>query len=184
MAARYAANGMISYPSASGRQVIMFSDPVLEHLARHRQLKPRDREAGGRLYARISLGRVDVDLATGPCLLDIRSRTRFIPNRTLARAEIRRQFALGLHYVGSWHTHPEPVPTPSGLDRDSIKQVFSMSDHQLAGLLMVIVGTTDAPEGLYVGIHDHQGLTQLENPLTCLKGWGKTVVSRHPVART
>lgn len=45
------------------------------------------------------------------------------------------------NYLGEWHTHPEPVPSPSELDfnewkRKSIEDVY---DHQF--LIFIIVGT-------------------------------------------
>ena len=68
---------------------------------------------------------------------------------------------MPLHYVGDWHTHPEPQPRPSGTDTRSFWDMFRKSRHQLAGFVMIIVGTIAPPAGLFVGISDGDMLEQL-----------------------
>ena len=53
-------------------------------------------------------------------------------------------------YVGEWHTHPEPVPSPSGQDCANWRNLVRQTKHPLA---FVILGT----DGLFVssrGGHD------------------------------
>jgi integrative and conjugative element protein (TIGR02256 family) len=166
---------MISYRSNSGHEEIRFADEVLAHFQRHRQLGPKDREAGGQLFARLSDGLVSIERATGPRASDRRSRFSFRPSRILERIEIANLHRHGLHYIGDWHTHPEPMPTPSGIDRKSIHDTFTKSRHSYAGILMVIVGQTAAPDGLYVAIADANALTPLlaanDEPLSPVDGF-------------
>ena len=53
-------------------------------------------------------------------------------------------------YIGEWHTHPEPFPTPSETDYQSIIGNFETSKHVFPFLVMIIVGTED----LYMWIYD------------------------------
>jgi hypothetical protein len=59
--------------------------------------------------------------------------------------------------VGDWHTHPEALPGPSGLDIASISDSVRKSTHALNGFLLVIVGQAEPPDGLLVSVHDRLG---------------------------
>ena len=154
---------MISYLAASGRQRITFTDDVLDHFSVHRQTGCFTSEAGGQLFATFGEDQITLRHATGPSWLDRRQRFRFFPNWWAARSDIRRMHRARFHYVGDWHTHPEPVPTPSHMDRESMHDIFQKSRHDLAGFLMVIVGTDPVPDGLYVGIYTADTAVQLSS---------------------
>ena len=153
---------MIAYAVGSSGQTLVLTDPVLSHFDCHRQLASKSRESGGQLFARIDETSIVVERATGPRPTDRRSFLSFVPDRMAERREIGRYFKAGLHYVGDWHTHPEPNPRPSKTDIRSFRNMFRRSRHQLAGFVMVIVGTADAPEGLYVGVSDSKRLEELK----------------------
>lgn len=132
---------------------ISISPEVLEHFHRHRQLARSDREAGGQLFARIADNRWHIERATGPRRSDWRSRFGFRPDRRAERSEIHALFQSGLHYVGDWHTHPEARPHPSPTDIQNIAEEVRLSQHELAGFLMMIVGTEAWPGGLWASFH-------------------------------
>lgn len=148
---------MITYFAADGAQRVVFEDAVLDHFARHRQLGSRDPEAGGQLFAAISNGTVTIVQATGPYNRDKRWRFGLLIDNFTRRRDIGRLHKQGLHFVGDWHTHPEPYPTPSGTDHDSMLEMFRRSDHDLAAFLMVIVGQAALPAGLYVAAVNGDG---------------------------
>ena len=81
---------MIAFPIDASGQRLVFSSAVLEHFAKYRQRRLRQREAGGQLFARLTLPDIIVEEATGPRLSDWRTRTTYRPNR---RAE-QRETAL------------------------------------------------------------------------------------------
>lgn len=141
----------------------VFSGPCLETLSGHRQRSCLSRETGGQLFARFEAGTVLVDFATPTRGKSKRSRYSFWPDREAERKEIRALFNEGLHYIGDWHTHPEPFPTPSASDRTKMQEVFRCSVHELRAMLLVIVGQTAFPDGLYVGAVTNAGVTQLNS---------------------
>lgn len=152
---------MIFYSGEHSSEMLQFSDGVLDHFRRHRQLEPNAREAGGQLFARFDGILTQIQRATGPHVADCRSRFEYIPNRSTEHREIRQFFKQGLHFVGDWHTHPESIPTPSLQDLESIHKVFSKSHHELVGFVLVIVGTARWPDGLFVSVYGNNGLQKL-----------------------
>ena len=144
--------GVISYTIGTSGQRLLLTDHVLAHFRRHRQLGGHSKEAGGQLFATFNGKNIQIERATGPRKRDRRDLTFFIPNRLSERREIARHFKAGLHYVGDWHTHPESRPRPSSTDIDSFQDMFHKSRHKLASFVMVIVGTAQPSEGIFVGL--------------------------------
>ncbi len=132
----------------------MISPGVLKHFQKHQQKRMDSVEAGGQLFARLSLKEVVIERATGPRRSDFRTRSLYIPDRSAEQREIDLWHRKRLHYVGDWHTHPELMPRPSSSDSDSIRDSFVRSKHSLHGFLLVIVGTAGFPLGLYVSLND------------------------------
>jgi hypothetical protein len=58
-------------------------------------------------------------------------------------------------------THPEPNPTPSGLDLASMRDAFLKSSHELNCFIMVIVGNRTDKLALWVSIHDGRHFRRL-----------------------
>lgn len=141
---------------------MILADDAVAAMLRHRQLRAKDPEAGGQLFARFEGNNTVIVEATGPKPRDRRARCLFIPNRWLQRQEIQTLHRSGKHFVGDWHTHPEAVPSPSGEDVAAMIDCFRKSRHELHAFIMVIVGTSESPEGLYVGLVDGSGVRQLK----------------------
>lgn len=142
----------LRYTLSPGGPAITLFEPILATFDRFRQLSPRAKEAGGQLFARFEGADTILLEATPPNWLDRRSRNGFSPNRWMQQREIRNRHARGLHFVGDWHTHPEPIPHPSHDDIYSMIDCFGHSLHDLRAFVLVIVGTEPAPEGLYVAL--------------------------------
>lgn len=152
---------MIEYAVGTSGQVVVLVDAVVEHLRRHRQLLWCQREAGGQLFARFSRLRIRVEEATGPRRTDRRTRTSYVPDRRAELREIAARYPRGLHYVGDWHTHPERYPCPSQADTASITDCFLKSSHNLNAFLLLIVGTAELPDSLYVSAYDESASLRL-----------------------
>jgi integrative and conjugative element protein (TIGR02256 family) len=153
---------MLRYTLPHGGPALILSDPALATFDRYRQLSPRAKEAGGQLFAQFDGADSILLEATHPKWLDRRSRNGFVPNRRMQQREIRERYARGLHFVGDWHTHPEPIPRPSHDDIYGMIECFGHSVHDLRAFVMVIAGTRPAPEGLYIAIVDRNSAKQLK----------------------
>lgn len=143
-------------PLGDSGEMVILTDAVLEHLQRHQQLRKRDTEAGGQLFGRIQDKTITIEEATGPRRSDIRSRYSYIPDRKAEQREINDRFPSGLHFIGDWHTHPEPIPHPSSTDLDNMRECVRKSRRAVSGFLLVIVGTAPLPNGLHASLHDGQ----------------------------
>lgn len=152
---------MITYPIGSSGQSLVFTPEVLAVFARYRQRRWWQREAGGQLFGRFEGGEVIVAETTVPGRTDFRTRHSFRPDRRREQREIARYHQRGLHFIGDWHTHPEPVPHISPVDAESLHEIVHRSRHELNGFVMVIVGTDNPPAGLSVSVSDHSTLTVL-----------------------
>lgn len=138
---------------ASGRRLVL-PPPALAHFARFRQLRCWHREAGGQIFSRLAGPDVSIDRVTGPRRTDRRGRHSYIPDRNAEQREIQDLYAEGMHFVGDWHTHPQPLPSPSITDVASIEDCVRRSGWTAYGFFLVIVGTAPDPDGLYVSFHN------------------------------
>lgn len=152
---------MIVYPIGMSGQQLVFSTGVLAHLKRHRQTRWWQREAGGQLFARLTDSEILIDDITGPRRTDWRTRCSYRPHRAAEQREIDARHRAGFHFVGDWHTHPEPVPVPSSRDMSSIAEMVIQSHHALHGFVLVIVGQLEPPAGLFAGVCDGRQLLPL-----------------------
>ncbi|WP_164940506.1 Mov34/MPN/PAD-1 family protein [Bradyrhizobium zhanjiangense] len=136
---------------------MLVTPDVLATFDAHRQKRFYHSEAGGQLFARVRGNGWEVVAATGPRPRDRRYRFSFRPHRPSEQEEIFHHHALGLDYVGDWHTHPEDAPTPSPADLWSIAELVKRSTHHLPGFLLVIVGRRQFPDGLWASFHSVGG---------------------------
>src|SRR5215510_5960297 len=73
-----------------------------------------------------------------------RARTRFHRAQRRHQAAIDAAWATSegtCTYLGEWHTHPEPIPTPSPVDWADWRRRL-LHDHYTEPLFFIIVGTT------------------------------------------
>lgn len=139
------------YPDSS--HYVLFTQPVLDHMYSHAQRRWWQKEAGGEIFSRVpdSTGLV-IDSVTGPNPKDRRSRHGWNPDCLAADADRQNQFQLGLHAIGLWHTHPEPMPQPSAQDRETTFDYLEAFNKQRSRYLMVIIGNRGAPTAMSVWI--------------------------------
>jgi integrative and conjugative element protein (TIGR02256 family) len=141
--------------------LITFTDECLGVFSSQRQIGWRAKEIGGQLFARFTPESVDVTVATITKGKSRSTRFGFFPDRDAERADVLPLFKRGLHYIGDWHTHPQDLPTPSSTDERELRDIFVKSQHELPFMLLVVVGTTPPPAGLYVGAVTTSSVRQL-----------------------
>ncbi|UVO30182.1 Mov34/MPN/PAD-1 family protein [Bradyrhizobium arachidis] len=94
-----------------GRISVRIGAQALATFDAHRQRRFFQREAGGQRFARVRDTDWEIVTATVP---RPRDRFSFWPHRASEQEEIVENHALGLDYVGDWHTHPEDASMRPG----------------------------------------------------------------------
>ena len=110
----------------------------------HRQLTPDAAESFGVLMGKTSLNRREIwiERVTIPMARDKRTRFSFSlcdPGHQREVCELFSDSEGQTIYLGTWHTHPEPVPTPSRIDRDD--WAACLRANRRRPLAFVLVGT-------------------------------------------
>jgi integrative and conjugative element protein (TIGR02256 family) len=111
------------------------------------QSSARRREAGGVLMGRhiADCDDVVVDQVTVPMRGDRRERYRFSRRQHRHQTVIERVWRESggtCAYLGEWHTHPEPVPTPSAVDTGNWRRKM-WEDRFSDFVFFVILGTRE-----------------------------------------
>ncbi|RQH00136.1 Mov34/MPN/PAD-1 family protein [Paraburkholderia dinghuensis] len=128
---------------------ILIEPVVLTTLARFRQTSFSAPESGGILMGYRRGGHLHVTKMTTPQAGDTQHRYGF-----LRQAPCHQKIALEqwkaqretMDYVGEWHTHPEPSPTPSSIDTSAWRKICAMKREPM---VFVIAGTHNL---LWVGV--------------------------------
>ncbi len=129
-------------------QVVRVEPTAIQHVRKHRQMRPWSSEAGGQLFGSITTDEVTVSIATGPYKYDDRGRYHYRSNSEAAQSAIDRHARTGHLYLGEWHTHAESVPHSSSDDIDAMTRLVTKSALNTNAILMLIVGQSEAIEGL------------------------------------
>lgn len=124
---------------------VQLGSSALGSICRHLQLHPDLPEAGGVLLGRYIAGTTDVvvDMVTEPMTGDCRSRTRFFRHRRGHQRALEAAWAGSgrtCAWLGEWHTHPEPDPSPSIVDRLNWRRKLTFDRYDEA-LFFLIAGT-------------------------------------------
>ncbi|WP_240794561.1 Mov34/MPN/PAD-1 family protein [Azoarcus sp. DD4] len=147
------------YPDST--RYVLFTEQVLAHMYVHAQRRPWQKEAGGEIFSAApnATGLV-ISAAAGPHPRDHRRRHGWIPDAAAADRARHAAFSLGKHAVGLWHTHPEPRPSPSGLDRQTTHEYLETFQDQRSRYLLVIIGNRGTPVsmGVWAASAERQGV--------------------------
>lgn len=146
---------------ADGGLLLNFSPDVHDVFERHVQVGDLP-ESGGILLGTVHERGLLVTVATTPTRLDRQLRYLFerLPfgHRAVAQRMWRRS-AGTTRYIGEWHTHPQDIPIPSGIDLDEWRKLAKKRADKRP-LLAVIVGR----HGLHVELAHGNGHRELLSP--------------------
>jgi integrative and conjugative element protein (TIGR02256 family) len=125
---------------------LKLDDAVLDRFALYRQVAPHHEEAGGVLLGRHLLDSSDivVDEITEPLPGDARSRFQFRRGKKNHQHRIDGAWLASRGtcvYLGEWHTHPEPDPTPSSTDLHDWRRRLRTDAFDGDALYFLIQGT-------------------------------------------
>lgn len=137
---------------------LQFTREVVDFLGSHAQRHSFAPESVGQLYSRdLTAPVIVIERATK---LKAKSATRvkvkFDPEE--AYAERKVLFESGLHCVGLWHTHPEPTPSPSGVDKRLARDYALSAKGYVTGIVFAIAGNRPLPDGLRIWVDDGNNL--------------------------
>ena len=148
---------------ADGSLLLNFSDAVRGVFERNVQVGDLP-ESGGVLLGTVHERGMLVTVATTPTRLDRQLRYFFerLPfgHRAVAK-RLWRHSAGTTRYIGEWHTHPQDIPVPSGIDLDEWRKLAKKRADKRP-VLAVIVGR----RGLHVALAHGNGHRELLSPYT------------------
>ncbi len=123
---------------------LIISNSVYERILTFKQTQDEDLESAGLLIGyQKSSDTIWVDRITEPKRTDIRKRCSLKLDAKAHQKEVDNAFEQSeqlLGYIGTWHTHPEPIPTPSSID--NIDWKTHTKDNPDRQLFFIIAGAT------------------------------------------
>ncbi len=124
---------------ANGR-LILVQDHVITKISAYTIGNERNSEAGGILLGGYREAHIEVSDSTEPMAGDRRYRFAFDrrdPGHQARALQAWKDASSTDTFVGEWHTHPEPDPTPSWIDRRTWRRIVAKS---LDPVVFVILG--------------------------------------------
>lgn len=124
--------------------LIRISPELISTLRSFRQLSDRAPESGGVLIGKYlnSNGVILIDDYTPPQATDIQKRCLYFRSEAHNRL-VQKIWEESNHYstyVGLWHTHPEPIPKYSYVDKKDWNNALNKSVYEGNQLFFFIVG--------------------------------------------
>lgn len=123
-------------------KVVDILTPVIEEMEKWVQDEAHKPESGGYIvgYQHKETGNISLEAVSSPFTKDEKNRIRFNmkdPRHKvfLAKAQQRKSF-----YMGAWHTHPQAVPDPSGIDWEDWNASLQMNTTGCQYIFFIIVG--------------------------------------------
>lgn len=133
----------VSFTLGGEGRIVNILEPVTEVWDKYRQLQAKDKEACGILIGSVDIekDRIWIECATEPMSEDRRWRSRF-----KLQSNGHQQILNSLHgnsagklmYLGTWHSHPEDLPTPSGIDLSEWDKIVAKNDQQIPNVFAIV----------------------------------------------
>lgn len=121
---------------------------ALRTMRGYRQMSADAPEAGGILLGRFIVKSLDIviDEVTVPTPADVCRRYFFKRDQSTHQQVVDQRWHDSggtCHYLGEWHTHPEPSPEPSSYDLLEWERILRETMTDSGVLYFVIVGTRE-----------------------------------------
>lgn len=155
--------------SPDGSLQVTVEDDCIQHWHKHRQRRFWQPEVGGLLFAP-SVGSADgcvsITTITGPHSSDRGKRHSLLLDHARCLSDIEIQFSRGLHFVGYWHTHPEPAPTLSRVDLRAFHEILKRGGLLVERFIAVVVGLQSC-DSVYV-VEKDRAIQLVDNSEECI----------------
>lgn len=146
------------------KYTIHIAKNVLKVLDSYKQTGNQN-EAGGIILGQVyENNKVCITEVSEPNEFDKSSRFSFIRDKRMAQLIVDEAFDKSegkLIYLGEWHTHPEPSPKPSLVDKRMIKQQFKKNIINENFLILLIQGT----KTIYTAVYNGKKLIEVDKKL-------------------
>lgn len=139
---------VVTYDDLSSIKKIKFQNGALldilpdvqSMLYEHRQTGSDSREAGGMLvgYENIATGNFTASTGTPPQATDLRSRISL--KLGLQHRRLLDEIVFPYGYIGTWHTHPSEIPSPSSVDLKDWRKCIKHNRTSTNALIFIIAG--------------------------------------------
>lgn len=136
----------------SEKSILIIEDKAIDKMMKYCQ-KPGMKESGGILLGKVKsdFSQIEITDVSEPSCYDKRGRFYFVRNKEKAQKIIDRSWEKSngiINYIGEWHTHPEPFPIPSIIDKRLLNKCIKENYYTFCCLFLIIIGSTGI---LYVG---------------------------------
>ncbi len=123
---------------------VIIADEVLNIWRKYQQVDIKDNEACGILIGGYNekQNKIFIDLCTEPQKSDLRKRTFFTLKDPFHQKRVNDIFISSQQtqfYLGTWHSHPENYPSPSGIDLQDWKKCIKRNS-QNKFMVFAIIG--------------------------------------------
>lgn len=123
---------------------VIIADEVLNIWRKYQQVDIKDNEACGILIGGYNekQNKIFIDLCTEPQKSDLRKRTFFTLKDPFHQKRVNDIFISSQEtqfYLGTWHSHPENYPSPSGIDLQDWKKCIKRNS-QNKFMVFAIIG--------------------------------------------
>lgn len=113
---------------------VIITDEVFNVWRKYRQISIKDNEACGILIGGYNekQKKIFIDLCTEPQKADLRKRVLFTLQDSYHQQRVNEVFISSQQtqfYLGTWHSHPENYPSPSGTDLRDWNNCIKRNSH-------------------------------------------------------
>ncbi len=144
--------------------IITFSQEVVLEIIKKSKYRNKSLEIGGLLIGQIADKNIHITDITEPDKSDISASntfTRSVKNKNnLLKGKFLQSNKTKI-YMGEWHTHPEPYPNISQVDKSMISTQFKKNIVLEPFLILLIVGYKD----IFVGHYYNKQLSSTNVPI-------------------
>jgi len=150
--------GLIKY--SDDKRLLIISNSLTNKISKV-SYKISEIESGGILLGKIYHSYDVISDIVMPCKKDKKGIAFFIRSFKSANKVIKNEWERSqgkINYLGEWHTHKEINPTPSGTDKQMIKNVFSNVALELDQIYLFIIGIQNS---IWLGKQEKKNLYKL-----------------------
>lgn len=150
----------IKFQLPDGHVVDILSN-VIENMFLWKQTDSGIPESGGYImgYQEIKTKNITLSSMTAPQKNDIRTRFYCMLKDVAHKTFLSLQAERKNYYMGVWHTHPQAIPSPSGIDWDDWYKTLHEDKMGCAYAFFIIIGTEDFR--VWVGRFDNYSINEI-----------------------